>query len=153
MELVLYQRLADYDMKNAPMLQNGEKENIARYHVGRVPILREIAKLGKSEDEKLGYNKQVVDSLIAALRSGQYPKGRIPLDAIVFDGGKLASYASYSLIDAEFAIMNDDPTANFVSNQKKWMEKLEEFLAKFADSDEAPSVLFHLANANEFNAE
>ncbi len=152
MELAL-KRLADYDTKNAPLLSAGDKENIARYHVGRVPILRDIAKLCKSEDEKLGYNKQVVDSLIAALRTGHYSQGRKPLDAIVFDAGKLGSYASYSLIDADFAIMNDDPGANFVSNQKKWMEKLEEFLTKFPDSDEAPSVLFHLANANEFNAE
>jgi thiol-disulfide isomerase/thioredoxin len=152
MELAL-KHLADYDMKNAPLLQAGDKEKIARYHVGRVPILREIVKVSKSEDEKLGYNKQVVDSLIAALRTGQYPQGRKPLEAIVVDGGRLASYASYSLIDADFAMMNDDPGANFVSNQKKWMEKLEDFLTKFADSDEAPAVLFHLANANEFNAE
>ena len=33
------------------------------------------------------------------------------------------------------------------------MAELEEFLDKFPDSDEAAPVLFHLANANEFNAE
>ena len=68
-------------------------------------------------------------------------------------GGRLASYAAYSLIDADFAIKNDDDGANFVANQKTWMADLEKFLDTFADSDEAAPVLFHLANANEFNAD
>jgi thiol-disulfide isomerase/thioredoxin len=145
--------LADYDTKNAQLLQSGDKVKIARYHVGRIPYLHEIVKTLTNEDEKLGYNKQAVDSLISALRTGLYPEGRKPLDSIIKEGGKLASYASYSLIDADFAIRNDDPSANFVANQKKWMAELELFLDKFPDSDEAAPVLFHLANANEFNAE
>ena len=48
---------------------------------------------------------------------------------------------------------NDEPGANVLANQKKWMADLEEFLTKFPDSDEVPAVLLHLANANEFNAE
>ena len=32
--------LADYDIKNAPLVQSGDKEKVARYHVGRVPLLR-----------------------------------------------------------------------------------------------------------------
>ena len=81
--------LADYDVKNAPLLQGGEKEKIAQYHVGRVPLLRAIVKASKSPEEQLSYNKQVVDSLVAALRTGLYPQGRKPLDAIVAGGGKL----------------------------------------------------------------
>ena len=83
-----------------------------------------------NEDEKLGYNKQVVDSLISALRTGLYPNGRKPLETIIKEGGKLASYAAYSMIDADFAIRNDEPSANFVANQKKWMAELEQFLDK-----------------------
>jgi thiol-disulfide isomerase/thioredoxin len=145
--------LADYDAKNAPLLQNGDKASIARYHVNRIPLLRAIVEASKNEEEKLGYNKQVVDSLISALRTGHYPEGRKPLELTIKKGGRLASYAAYSLIDADFAIKNDDETANFVANQKKWMADLEEFLEKFPDSDEAAPVLFHLANANEFNAD
>ena len=110
-------------------------------------------KASKNAEDQLNYNKQVVDSLVAAFRTGLYPQGRKPLDATVAEGGKLASYAAYSLIDAEFAMNNDEAGANVLANQKKWMADLEKFLAKFADSDEVPSVLLHLANANEFNAE
>ena len=111
------------------------------------------SKASKNDEEKLGYNKQVVDALISALRTGHYPEGRKPLELTVKKGGRLASYAAYSLIDADFAIKNDDDGANFVANQKTWMADLEKFLDNFADSDEAAPVLFHLANANEFNAD
>jgi len=145
--------LADYDIKNAPLVQSGDKEKVARYHVGRVPLLRGVVKALKIAEDQLNYNKQVVDSLVAAFRTGLYPQGRKPLDATVAEGGKLASYAAYSLIDAEFAMNNDEVGGNVLLNQKKWMADLEKFLTKFPDSDEVPSVLLHLANANEFNAE
>src|SRR5262249_42860 len=73
--------------------------------------------------------------------------------AIVSGGGKLGSYAAYSAIDADFAIKNDEPGANVLANQKKWMSDLEDFVAKFPDADEIPAALLHLANANEVNAE
>jgi thiol-disulfide isomerase/thioredoxin len=145
--------LADYDTKNASWLQAGEKEKIARYHVDRVPLLRAVVKATKSPEEQLTYNKQVVDNLIAALRTGLYPQGKKPLEAIVAEGGKLASYAAYGLIDADFAMKNEEPGANFVAHQKKWMADLGGFLTKFENADEAPSAWLHLANANEFNAE
>jgi thiol-disulfide isomerase/thioredoxin len=145
--------LADYDSKNAALLQTGDKQKIAQYHVGRIPLLRAVAKATTNPEEQLSYNKQVVDNLIAALRTGSYAQGRKPLEATIAEGGKLASYAAYSLIDADFAMQNDEPGANFVANQKKWMAELGEFLKKFERSDEAPSALYHLANANEFNAE
>jgi thiol-disulfide isomerase/thioredoxin len=152
MELAL-KALADYDAKNAPLLQNGDKKGIARYHVNRIPFLRELVKKSKNPDEKVSYNKQVVDSLISALRTGLYPEGRKPLEAIIKEGDRLASYAAYSLIDADFAMKNDEDGANFVANQKKWMAELEKFLERFSETEEAAPVLFHLANANEFNAD
>src|SRR5205823_12594172 len=102
---------------------------------------------------QLSYNKQAVDSLVAALRSGFYPQGRKVLDAFVDKGGKLGSYAAYSLIGAEFAMENEQPGANVLANQKNWMADLENFLAKFPQADEAPDVLLQLAIANEFNAD
>jgi thiol-disulfide isomerase/thioredoxin len=145
--------LADYDVKNAPLLQGGQKNDAVRYNVGRVPLLRSIVKATKNPDEQLNYNKQVVDSLVAALRTGLYPQGKKPLDALITDGGKLGSYAAYSLIDADFAIANEDQPANILANQKKWMAELDGFLAKFPNSDEVSAVLLHLANANEFSME
>ena len=60
--------LVDYDTKNAALLQGGKAE-IAKYHVGRIPRLRAVVKASKSAEDQLSYNKQVVDSLVAALRT------------------------------------------------------------------------------------
>ena len=68
--------LADYDIKGAPMLQSGQPEKVAQYHIGRVPLLRAVVKVSKNADDQLGYNKQVVDSLIAALRTKLVPQGK-----------------------------------------------------------------------------
>jgi thiol-disulfide isomerase/thioredoxin len=145
--------LADYDIKNAPLLQTGENEKIARYNVGRVPLLRGIVKASKNPDDQLNYNKQVVDSVVGAFRTGLYPQGKKTLEALIADGGKLGSYAAYSLIDAEFAIENNAAGANILANQKKWMADLDGFLKNFPNTDEVPLVLLHLANANEFSME
>ena len=145
--------LADYDVKNAALLQTGQNDKIARYNVGRVPLLRGIVKASKNPDDQLNYNKQVVDSLVAALRTGLYAQGKKTIDALIADGGKLGSYAAYCLIDAEFAMENNAAGANILANQKKWMADLDEFLKKFPNSDEVPLVLLHLANANEFSME
>jgi thiol-disulfide isomerase/thioredoxin len=145
--------LAIYDGQNAALLQNNDKREVAKYHLGRIPLLSAIVKATKLPEDQLTYHKQRVDALVAALRTGEYPQGKKPLEAIVADGGKLASYAAYSLIGAEFVVANEQPGGNIVANQKKWMADLASFLQKYPDSDEAPEVLFQLASANEFNAE
>ncbi|HZW33883.1 MAG TPA: thiol-disulfide isomerase, partial [Isosphaeraceae bacterium] len=145
--------LADYDSKNSQLLQSPDKRDHAKYHIGRIPHLQAVAKASKNDEDRLSYNKQVVDSLVAALRSGSYPQGREVLEKLIAKGGKLGSYAGYSLINAKFAMENEQPGANFLANQKTWMADLENFLAKFPQAHEAPDVLLQLAIANEFNAD
>jgi thiol-disulfide isomerase/thioredoxin len=145
--------LAEYDGKNAALLQTGEKRDLAQYHVGRIPLLSAVTKASKNAEDQLNYSKQGVDSLVAAMRSGHYPQGRKVLEALIDKGGKIGSYSAYSLIGAEFAMRNEQPGANVLANQKKWMVDLQDFLVKFAQADEVPEVLLQLASANEFNAE
>lgn len=152
MDLAL-KTLADYDAQSAPLLQTGDKEKIAQYHHDRIRLLRAVVKVAKSPEDQLNYNKQVVDSLIAALRTGFYPKGKTLIEGIVADGGKLASYAAYRLIEVDFAMKSEEPGSNDLTNQKKWMAELEAFLAKHPTSDEAPDALLQLASAGEFNAD
>ena len=144
--------LVDYDTKNAALLQGGRTE-VAKYHVDRIPRLQAVVKASKNAEDQLSYNKQVVDSLVAALRTETYPEGRTMLEKLVDAGGKLGSYSAYSLIGADFALKNGQPGANVLANQKTWMKDLQDFLTKFPQADEAPEVLLQLASANEFNAE
>ncbi|MHB1562242.1 MAG: hypothetical protein ACYC61_32755, partial [Isosphaeraceae bacterium] len=58
------QALADYDGKNAQLLQAGSSRERARYYVGRVKFLRDVVAASKSAEDRLIYDKQVVDSVV-----------------------------------------------------------------------------------------
>ncbi|MDG3002325.1 redoxin family protein [Paludisphaera mucosa] len=145
--------LAEFDKANVAVLTSGEKRSIAQYHLKRVALLKAVADAARDPEEKLGYEKQAVDSMVLAYQTGEWSKGREAIEAIVKVPGKLASYAAYRLIGGEFVMRNEEPTGNFVANQKKWMTDLEGFLKQFPKSDEASEVWLQLASSNEFNAE
>jgi peroxiredoxin len=145
--------LADYDNANSQLQLGGDKKELARFHVGRIPLLRGVVKAARDAEDQLSYNKQIVDSLVAAYQTGAYPQARKVLDGIIDENSKLSSYAAYRSIGAEFVMRNEEPGSNFLANQKKWMEELEGFLNRFGQSDEAPEVWLQLGSSNEFNAE
>ena len=86
-------------------------------------------------------------------RPASIPKGLELLDALIGEDSKIASYAAFRKISAEFAAANEEPGANPLQNQKKWMADLKAFLDKYPKADEAPDALLQLASAYEFNAE
>jgi thiol-disulfide isomerase/thioredoxin len=145
--------LADYDGKNANLMQAGGPRDKAQYYTGRVRYLRAVVSALKSDEEKLIYDKQVVDCLVEALRTGAYPQGRESLEKVTARGGKLGSYSAYRLINVDFTMKNDENLANVLANQKAWMADLQGFLNKYAGADEVPDALLQLASANEFNGE
>ncbi len=146
--------LADFDQKNASLQVAEVKNDVARFHVGRVPLLRAVVRTaGNNAETQLIYNKQIVESLAAAYQTGVYPEGLKLLNGLIAEGGKIGSYAAFRKIGADFATKNDEPGANLMVSQKTWMSDLQGFLKEFPKSDEAPDALLQLASANEFNAE
>jgi peroxiredoxin/TolA-binding protein len=145
--------LADFDNDNAKLQAGPDKKDVARFHVGRIPLLNAVVKAAKDPEDQVSYKKQIVDSLVAAYQTGVYPKARQVLDGMVAEGTRISSYAAYRLIGADFVLRNEEPGGNFLANQKKWMGELEGFLSKFGKSEESPEVWLQLGSSNEFNAE
>jgi thiol-disulfide isomerase/thioredoxin len=144
-------KLADYDAANLPGINPGDPKTILKFHYGRLTPLRAILKIATRPEDQLLYNKQVVDDLATCYQTGLFPDGSKLLDDMIQVGGKVASYAAFRKILAEYA-MEDSP-ANPLAHQKAYMEKLEDFLKEHAKSDEAPDALLQLASNHEFNAE
>ena len=147
--------LADYDGKNAA----AHAGRAARDRPGTTSAgsryLRAVVKASKTAEDKLIYNKQVVDSLVAALRTGALSAGARGCWMKVVDDGRQARLLR-GLQPHRRRLRHEErcsPGANVLANQKAWMADLEDFLAKHADADEAPEVLLQLASANEFNGE
>ena len=101
--------LADFDNANAKLQASGDKKDLARFHVGRVPLLYAIVKVAKDAEDQVNYKKQIVDSLVAAYQTGAYPKGRQVLEGMIEEGTRLSSYAAYRLIGADFVMRNEEP--------------------------------------------
>src|SRR5262249_18433741 len=130
-----------------------EKKDVAQFHVGRITLLRACEKAAKSDEERLAYQRQVVDSLAAAFQTGFFAKGLELLEVMTKGDGKIASYAAFRRVSADFAARNDEPGANLMANKKKWMGALKESLSAHPAAEEAPEALIQLASASEFNAE
>lgn len=143
--------LGEYDVKNAEKYTSDDKKAVAEYYTGRIALLQKILGVAKSDDTL--YRKQVVDSYAAAYQTGAYPKGAEELDAIIKEGGKVASHAAFRKILADYALQSDSPDANLLAIQKKLLEDLEAFVKQYPESEEAPDALLQLAHANEFNAD
>jgi hypothetical protein len=146
--------LANFDQNGGAVLAGNDKKAIAQFHIDRVRLLGAVVKAAKSAEEQSAYKKQVVDSLIAAGQTGLYDHGATVVEELVTQdkSGKLAPYAAFRKIAADFARANDEQPANGMANTKKWMSDLKSFLDKYPRSDESPDALVQLASGFEFNA-
>jgi thiol-disulfide isomerase/thioredoxin len=145
-------KLAEHD-KTAPGPE-GTKQELAAWHRDRAGILNEdVLKACKTEEERLNYRKQLVDSVAAALQTGLYPEGAGVLDQLASVAGPIGPYAAFRKTLAEYSRDSEEPGANFLQVTKEYLTKLEDFVNKLPNADESADALFQLASINEFNAE
>lgn len=150
---VVLNKLAEFDNKALPTLAGAEKKVLANYHFQRVQLLRDILKLVKTGEDELVYKKQIVDSLVEAVKTGLYPPGREVLEKMAKEGGKIQSYTSFRLINLDYQLKTDEPGTQLLAAQKWLMERLVEYVKEYPGADETSEVLFQLASLYEFNAD
>jgi len=149
----LVDELAAMDKKGGPDA-NEDVKGFNQFHIDRIKLLRKLADHAKvPAAEKLAYNRQVVDGLIALHQTGKYPAAEKALDQLIDQGGKVASYVAIRKLTADYAIQLDDPNVNQAKVQAAYLASLEKFLKAYPKSDEEPDALFQLASNNEFNIE
>ena len=79
----------------------------------------------RAADDRVEYQKEIVNSLAAAYQTGEYPPAKEALQPIIKGGGPLASYAAFRLIPAEYSLRARDPD-EVVEAQKAWLADLRE---------------------------
>ncbi|HEV3168180.1 MAG TPA: redoxin family protein [Isosphaeraceae bacterium] len=147
------QELIKYDNDNAADLAAGVKRKLAEFHRNRVPILNKLVRLTEGTPDELLYQKQIADSLAAAFQTDLFPEGLKLLDVLIEKGGKVASYAAFRKINAEYNLQSEQPGANPIALQKEFLAKLDTFLSSYGKSDEAPEALYQIASFHEFNGD
>ena len=144
-------KLAAHDAK--PSGADASKKEVAEWHRTRVEILYEVIAETKDPARKLVYQKQAVNDLAEAIRTGLFPQGIGVLDKLVAVGGKVGSFAQYRKVLVQFDLDADEPGANLLEVQKASLAKFEQFLADFPKSDEEPEALLQLGTVNDFNGD
>ena len=144
--------LAEYDQKNTPE-PDAPKANLVKYLRNRLELMRPVIDTAPDAETKMNFAKQSIDTLAQAYQTGLYPEAAGVLDKFVAQGGKAGSFAAYRRLLAEYEQELNEPGANEVAVQKKFITKLEGFLKDFAKADEVPDVLLQLASISEFNLE
>jgi thiol-disulfide isomerase/thioredoxin len=149
------QALAAFDANktNQALMSGGPKEQ-AQFHVGRVGPLNKIVKAAEAAGDlkiALDHQKLIVDSLAAAYATGQYQPGAKLLDDMSKESGKVATYAAYKKIEADFALQNEQNPGNPAIVMDTWLTNLQGFVDKHPRCDEAPPAMMLLASSFEMN--
>jgi thiol-disulfide isomerase/thioredoxin len=151
------QALTAYEKANASLVESGKPKEIAQFHYGRIEPLRAVVKVAKSLNEAkvaLDHEKLIVDSLAAAYATGNYAAGAKVLGELEGKGGKIGSYAAFKLIEADFALANNEGNGNnFLKIQNEWVGRLKAFIEKYPQSEEASQGLLFLASTTEMNGD
>lgn len=144
--------LAEHD-KKAPDPAAG-KQQIAEWHRQRAGILNEkVLPVCQTDEERLTYRKQLVDSISAAMQTGLYPDGGKVLDQLGGQPGPIGPYAAFRKLQVEYDVALQAPGANFLQETKDYLAKLEAFVQKFPKAEESADAMFQIASVNEYNAE
>lgn len=143
--------LATFDEQAAKVFESGDAKALANYHYQRVKKLEAVARAAAGDD-KVEFQKEIVNSLAAAYQTGEYPPAKEALQSIIKGGGPLASYAAFRLIPAEYSIRARDAD-EVVNAQKAWLADLQKFIDTYPKADEVPEALFQIASIKEYNGD
>jgi thiol-disulfide isomerase/thioredoxin len=131
-------------------------EDKLRRQEERADVLEKlISEAAKPEDRDL-WIRQFADTVSAAIQAGEYPKGlerlsQLPEKLKELDlSNKQAAYVAYRVITADYALKVQKPDAKFDEIQTEYLAKLEEFVGKYSDADDAAEGIVTIAMSREF---
>lgn len=122
----------------------------------RSNLLKEAVELAETDDEKTILMKQTIDGFAYATQSGKYPDGIQELRAIQSDLSKSKSplfpYVTYRLMQAEYSSELEAAGGNKEKQadiHNAWLQKLEEFVQKYPNSEDADDAMIALGTHEE----
>lgn len=126
----------------------------------RKSLLKDALDLVETEDDRIALMKQMIDGYAMASQSGTYADGVHDLKAIETEliakspKSPLVPYATYRLMQAEYyadlqaADENKDKEKQ-ADIQKAWLQKLEQFVDKHPNSEDADDAMLMLGTHEE----
>lgn len=143
---------------NVPTAASGPRA-LADYNRKRADLLDELTKIARNDSEREQWTKQLVDSLTAAVQTGQFKEGLSRLKSIEAaekkktDNKEMIAYVTYRVLMSEYATSLQQPQLTNEQRQELqtwWLSELKEFATKYPSAPETADVLFQLGMAQEF---
>lgn len=151
------EQLQQLDAK-APTAVSGPKA-LADYNRKRADLLDELTKVARNDSERKQWTKQLVDSLTAAVQTGQFKDGLSRLKSIESaekkkkNNSEMIGYVGYRVLMSQYATSLQQPQLTNEQRQELqtwWLSQLKDFATKFPTAPETADVLFQLGMAQEF---
>ncbi len=136
-----------------------DNASTARYQLKRAEILVKLAERAKSDQDRLEWQKQQADSLIAAIQVSTSEEATERLNQFYTtvskqeegqNGAGLAGYIAFRRISAEYFRKLQAPGSDFAAVQTEWLLQLDKFVGEFPKAEDAAEALSQLAIGNEF---
>ena len=134
-------------------------DEIARLTVKRADLLEQVAARANSPEDRAMWVRQLADMVSAAVLSGTYPDGGKRLKELYDTLNKsesdqeLAAYVKFRQMTADYAMAMQQPKADHMKIQKKWIDDLESFVKDYPDCPESAEAMLQLAMNSEFAGE
>ncbi len=125
----------------------------------RAALLEKLANETNDRDLREQWIRQLADTVSAAVQSGALVDGVSRLTSLQQklagqpSDKALAAYVRFRLVSAEYAKDLQDPKADYVKVQAKWVEDLEDYVKENPKTPETPEALLQLAIAGEFSGQ
>jgi len=131
-------------------------EEKARYQDERADVLEKLISQAERPEDRDLWIRQFADTVGAAIQAGEYPAGIDRLSQLpeklreleITD--KQIAYVSYRVISSDYALKVQQPDADFDTIQSDYLQKLEDFVSKFASAEDAAEAMVTIAMSREF---
>jgi peroxiredoxin len=141
-----------------PPAANAGKPPFEKFYRQVENILIELANESKTDEERTQWTRQLLDTIAAAVQSGNYPSGIERLKQLEADIKKaspkssLVAVAGYRRMLAQYAVSMQDADTNEERQKvhEQWLKDLEAFVDDNPKADDAADAGLQLAVAFEF---
>lgn len=153
------QILAELEKIDQAAEKAADGEEIAKLNAKRADLLAQVAKAADSPEDREMWLRQLADMVSAAVLSGTYPEGGKKLSELYESlkdresDRELAAYVQFRLMTADYAMAMQQPKADHLKIQQKWISDLEGFVQAYANSPESAEAMLQLAMNSEFSGE
>ena len=142
---------------NSPGVSSG-REEMTRFNVARAELLKQLAEVSPSAEDKTLWNRQRLELVAAATQMQTFPNGLEALDEAIEElrenrnDRQLLAYAVFQRLlvgyDMQLQTASNEERAEV---QQNWLKSLERFVQEFPNAPESADALLQLAITTEFN--